>query len=179
MLIGHSGRVWEPENELLTDNSLLCTLHQTREIEGGEEGRVRKRERIAPTSLLHYLDFKDIVLLRGEKKEICLFMAMAAVSATRGFSSSVTAKMTMKSYLLPLSIKELARRDFFFQRNYSVIYLFAATRWTFFFLAMSLKLMRSFFSWIMSNNLCSPVLYNIVVAVAFCSKCTKFILSVS
>lgn len=42
MLIGYSGRVWEPENELLTDNSLLCTLHQTEEIEGEKEGKWEK-----------------------------------------------------------------------------------------------------------------------------------------
>lgn len=49
MLIGHGGRVWEPENELLTDNSSLCTLHQTKEIEGGEGRRVRE-ETNCPTS---------------------------------------------------------------------------------------------------------------------------------
>ena len=42
MLIGHSGRVWEPENELLTDNSLLCTLHQRKEIWGGGQVRVKE-----------------------------------------------------------------------------------------------------------------------------------------
>ena len=44
MLIGHSGRVWEPENELLTDYSLLCTLHQRKETEEGEGRRARKAE---------------------------------------------------------------------------------------------------------------------------------------
>lgn len=38
MLICYSGRVWEPENELLADNSLLGTLHQTKEM-----GRVERR----------------------------------------------------------------------------------------------------------------------------------------
>lgn len=31
MLICYSGSMWEPENELLADNSLLCTLHQTKD----------------------------------------------------------------------------------------------------------------------------------------------------
>lgn len=34
MLICYSGSVWEPENELLADNSLLCTLHQTKDMGG-------------------------------------------------------------------------------------------------------------------------------------------------
>lgn len=38
MLICYSGGVWEPENELLADNSLLATLHQTKEM-----GRVERR----------------------------------------------------------------------------------------------------------------------------------------
>ena len=41
-------------------------------------------------------------------------MMMGVVSATLGFSSSVRAKMRIKSYLLPLSIKEFAWREFFF-----------------------------------------------------------------
>lgn len=39
MLIGYRGWVWEPENELLTDNSPLCTLHQKKEIEGEREAK--------------------------------------------------------------------------------------------------------------------------------------------
>lgn len=46
MQIGHSGRVWEPENELLTDNRLLCTLHQTEEIEREKRSKW-ETERIA------------------------------------------------------------------------------------------------------------------------------------
>lgn len=34
MLICYSGSMWEPENELLADNSLLCTLHQTKDMGG-------------------------------------------------------------------------------------------------------------------------------------------------
>lgn len=34
MLICYSGSVWEPENELLADNGLLCTLHQTKDMGG-------------------------------------------------------------------------------------------------------------------------------------------------
>lgn len=43
MLIGYSGWVWEPENELPTDNSPLCTLHQTKEIEAEREGKWEKK----------------------------------------------------------------------------------------------------------------------------------------
>lgn len=39
MLIGYRGWVWEPENELLTDNSPRCTLHQKKEIEGEGEAK--------------------------------------------------------------------------------------------------------------------------------------------
>ena len=178
MPIGHSGRVWEPENELLTDNSLLCTLHQTREIEGGQDGQVRKRERIAPTTLLHYLDFKDIVLLR-EKKRRCVYLWWWVWYPPLWVSPHQWEQQweSNRTYSHSAS-RNLHGEIFFFQRNYSVIYLFAATRWIFFFLPMPLKLMRSLFSWIMSNNLCLPVWYYVVVAVDFRSKRTKFILSV-
>lgn len=39
MLIAYCGWVWEPENELLTDNSQLCTLHEKKEIEGKREAK--------------------------------------------------------------------------------------------------------------------------------------------
>lgn len=39
MLIGYRGWVWELENELLTDNSPRCTLHQKKEIEGEGEAK--------------------------------------------------------------------------------------------------------------------------------------------
>lgn len=46
MVIGHSGKVWELENELLTDNSQPSTLSQTKEIEKEERGKW-EREGIA------------------------------------------------------------------------------------------------------------------------------------
>lgn len=119
MPIGHSGRVWEPENELLTDNSLLCTLHQTREIEGGQDGRVRKRERIAPTSLLHYLDFKDIVLLRKKKGDVFIYDDGCGIRHS-GFLLISESKNENQIVLTPTQHQGICTERFFFSRGTTV-----------------------------------------------------------
>lgn len=68
MLIGYSGWVWEPENELLTDNRPLCTLHQTKEIEAEREGKWEKKR--IDQSLFNVHIWNIVVPLRKDGKTL-------------------------------------------------------------------------------------------------------------
>lgn len=80
MLIGHSGRVWEPENELLADYSLLCTLHQREET--GEEKEGKWGSLNCRTSLwcVSFSEFQDIVSLpKKQKKSVFMKITISTI----------------------------------------------------------------------------------------------------
>lgn len=119
MLIGHSGRVWEPENELLTDNSLLCTFHQTKEIEGEKEGEWEREN--CPTSLWQSSsDFKDIVVLL--RKDLFIQGDGSGLGHSQLLFIS-DSKDENETVLTPTQHQGIGKSRFF-QWSYTMIYLF-------------------------------------------------------